>query len=77
MLEASYLPQGQLLPALAPGMTVAERQRQAASEQAQTYGESYSAALNALLAGAAGQAELLGQLGTGIGQSAASSLFKL
>ena len=77
LLEASYLPQGQLLAALQPGMTVAERQRQAASEQAQTYGEAYSAAINALLGGAAGQAELLGGLGTGIGSAAAKSLFSI
>lgn len=75
MLEASYLPQGQLLAALQPGMTAAERQRQAVSEQAQTYGETYASAIDALLSAGLGQAGLAGQLGSGLISTAGRGLF--
>jgi len=75
LLEASYLPQGQLLAALEPGMTASERNRQALSEQAQTYGESYASAINALLSSSLGQASLLGDLGSGLVSGGARSLF--
>ena len=77
MLEASYLPQGQLLAALQPGMTTAERQRQSVSEQAQTYGETYASAINALLAASQGQASLYGDLGSGVATQAAKGLFSI
>lgn len=75
MLEASYLPQGQLLAALQPGMTTAERQRQALSEQAQTYGETYASAINALLSAGMGQAGIIGDVGAGLVSKAAAGLF--
>ena len=75
LLEASYLPQGQLLAAIQPGMTAAERQRQSLSEQAQTYGETYASAINALLSSGVGQAKLLGDIGGGIAGQAARGLF--
>lgn len=75
LLEASYLPQGQLLAAIQPGMTAAERQRQSLSEQAQTYGETYASAINALLSSGIGQAKLLGDIGSGIAGQAARGLF--
>ncbi len=75
LLEASYLPQGQLLAAIQPGMTAAERQRQSLSEQAQTYGETYASAINALLSSGVGQAKLLGDIGSGIAGQAARGLF--
>lgn len=75
MLEASYLPQGQLLAGIEPGMTTAERQRQSLSEQAQTYGETYAAAINALLSSGLGQAKLIGDVGSGVAGSAARGLF--
>jgi hypothetical protein len=75
MLEASYLPQGQLLAALQPGMTTAERQRQALSEQAQTYGETYASAINALLSAGMGQADIIGNVGSGLVSRAAAGLF--
>ena len=75
LLEASYLPQGQLLAAIEPGMTAAERQRQSLSEQAQTYGETYASAINALLSSGVGQAKLLGDIGSGIAGQAARGLF--
>ena len=49
MLAAGYVPQAQLIGALQPGMTAAERQRQAISEQAGAYGETYVSGLEALL----------------------------
>ena len=77
LLETAYVPQGQLLAALEPGMTTAERQREALSEQAQTYGESYAAGIDALLAAAIGQADLLGQSGSGLITGGAKGLFSL
>jgi len=76
MLAAGYVPQAQLLGALQPGMTAAERQRQALSEQAGAYGETYTSGLEALLTAAQAQANLAGTLGTGIAGSALGSLFK-
>lgn len=77
LLETAYVPQGQLLAAIEPGMTTAERQREALSEQAQTYGESYAAGIDALLAAAIGQADLLGQSGSGLISGGAKGLFSL
>jgi hypothetical protein len=76
-LEASYLPQGQLLAALEPGMAASERRREALSEQAQTYGESYASAIDALLSSSIGQASLLGDLGGGLVSGGSRSLFSL
>ena len=63
MLAAGYVPQAQLLNALQPGMTAAERQRQALSEQAGAYGETYTTGLEALASVSLGQASLAGGLG--------------
>ena len=60
MLSAGYVPQAQLLNALQPGMTAAERQRQALSEQAGAYGETYTTGLEALLQSNLAQANLAG-----------------
>ena len=76
MLAAGYVPQAQLLNALQPGMTAAERQRQAMSEQAGAYGETYVSGLQALLQSGLGQADLVGSLGSGIASSALGGLFK-
>lgn len=75
LLEASYLPQGQLLAALQPGMTAAERQRQSLSELAQTYGETYASGINALLSAEMGRADIVGDVGAGLISRAASGLF--
>ena len=75
MLSAGYVPQAQLLNALQPGMTAAERQRQALSEQAGAYGETYATGLEALLQANLGQASLAGGLGSEIAKSSLSSLF--
>ena len=75
MLAAGYVPQAQLLNALQPGMTTAERQRRALSEQAGAYGETYTTGLEALLQANLGQANLAGGLGSEIAKSSLSSLF--
>jgi hypothetical protein len=75
MLAAGYVPQAQLLSAVQPGMTAAERQRQAMSEQAGAYGETYATGLQALLQSGLGQGNLVGNLGTGLVSSALGGLF--
>ena len=74
MLSAGYMPQAQLLNALQPGMTTAERQRQALSQQAGAYGETYASGLQALLQSGLGQADLAGTLGTGIAEQGVKGL---
>jgi hypothetical protein len=74
MLAAGYVPQAQLLGAVQPGMTAAERQRQAISEQAGTYGETYVSGLQALLQSGLGQADLAGTLGTSIAEQGVKGL---
>ena len=76
MLAAGYVPQAQLLSALQPGMTAAERQRQAMAQQAGAYGETYTSGLDALLQSGLGQANLVGALGSGLASSALGGLFK-
>jgi hypothetical protein len=75
MLAAGYVPQAQLLSAVQPGMTAAERQRQAMSEQAGAYGETYATGLQALLQSGLGQGTLVGNLGSGLVSSALGGLF--
>ena len=76
MLSAGYMPQAQLLNALQPGMTTAERQRQALSEQAGVYGETYTSGLEALLQSSLAQANLAGGVGGQLGSAALSGLFR-
>ena len=76
MLAAGYVPQAQLLNALQPGMTTAERQRQALSEQAGAYGETYTTGLEALLQSALAQANIAGGVGGQLGSAALGGLFK-
>ena len=76
MLAAGYIPQAQLLSALEPGMTMAERQRQALTQQASAYGETYSTGLEALLQSALGQAGLYGGFGTSLATAALGGLFQ-
>ena len=75
MLAAGYVPQQQLVTALQPGMTAAERARQAISEQAGTYGETYATGLEALLQSGLGQANLAGGFGSSIASAALGGLF--
>ena len=75
MLAAGYVPQAQLLGAIEPGMTAAERQRQAISEQTGAYGETYTSGLQALLSAGLGQADIASGLGSSLAETALSSLF--
>jgi len=75
MLAAGYVPQAQLLNALQPGMTAAERQRQAMSEQAGAYGQTYTSGLEALLQAGLGQANIAGGVGGNIASAALGGLF--
>ena len=75
MLGAAYIPQAQLLNALQPGMTTAEQMRQAQQAQATTYGQTYAAGVDALLASGLGQANLAGGFGTSLASTALGSLF--
>jgi len=74
MMAAGYVPQAQLLNALQPGMTAAERQRQAQAQQAQTYGQTYASGLEALLQAGLGQANLAGGFGSNIATAALGGL---
>ena len=76
MLSAGYVPQAQLLNALQPGMTTAERQRQALSEQAGAYGETYASGLEALLQSSLAQANIAGGVGGQLGSAALGGLFR-
>ena len=75
MLAAGYVPQAQLLNALQPGMTAAERARQAQAQQAQTYGQTYASGLEALLSSGLAQANLAGGFGSSIATTALGGLF--
>jgi hypothetical protein len=75
MLAAGYVPQAQLLNALQPSMTAAERQRQAISQQAGTYGQTYASGLEALLQAGLGQANIAGGVGGRIASAALGGLF--
>jgi hypothetical protein len=75
MLAAGYMPQAQVLAGIQPGMTAAEQRRQALSEQAGTYGQTYAAGLEALLQSGLGQANLAGGFGADIAKTALGGLF--
>jgi hypothetical protein len=75
MLASSYLPQSQLLNALQPGMTAAEQRRQAISQQAGMYGQTYATGLQGLLAAATGQANIAGGVGGSMLSGAMGGLF--
>ncbi len=75
MMAAGYVPQAQLLGALQPGMTAAERERQARSEQAGAYGQTYASGLEALLQSGLGQASLAGGFGSNLATTALGGLF--
>jgi len=75
MMAAGYVPQAQLLGALQPGMTAAEQRRQAISQQAGTYGQTYTSGLEALLQAGLGQANIAGGVGGRIASAALGGLF--
>lgn len=66
LLGASYVPQAQMLNALQPGMQAAAQEQAARLTGAGMFGESYASGIDALLASAMGQANLMGSLGSGL-----------
>lgn len=75
MLAAGYVPQAQLLGASQPGMTAAERRRQAISQQTGAYGETYASGIQGLLQSALAQANIAGGVGGSIAKAALGGLF--
>ena len=75
MLAAGYVPQAQLLSGLQPGITAAEQRRQALSQQAGAFGETYATGLEALLQSALGQANIAGMVGGSIATQSLGGLF--
>lgn len=75
MLAAGYVPQAQLLGAVQPGMTAAERRRQAISEATGAYGETYASGIQALLQSALAQANIAGGVGGRMTEASLGGLF--
>jgi hypothetical protein len=65
-LMGSYLPQQQMLAALSPGQTAAGAAQQAQLYGTGLFGEATASGIDALLASALGQANLMGEAGTGL-----------
>lgn len=65
-LGASYIPQAQLLAATQPAMTTAQLAQRGQLEGAGLFGEAQMSGLEALLSSGLGQANLFGQIGTGL-----------
>ena len=65
-LAGSYLPQQQLLAALAPGQTAAAQQQQAQLYGTGLFGEATASGIDALLGANLGRANLVGSAGTGL-----------
>lgn len=65
-LAGSYLPQQQLLAALAPGQTAAAAQQQAQLYGTGLFGEATASGIDALLGANLGRANLVGAAGTGL-----------
>ena len=65
-LGAGYVPQAQMLSALAPGQTAAAAQQQAQLYGTGLFGEATASGIDALLGSALGQANLLGAAGSGL-----------
>ena len=65
-LMGSYMPQQQMLSALSPGLTSAAQQQQAQLYGTRLFGEATASGIDALLASGLGQANLIGQAGTGL-----------
>jgi hypothetical protein len=65
-LTGSYLPQAQLLAALSPGQTAAAQQQQAQLYGTGLFGEATASGIDTLLASGLGQANLIGEAGTGL-----------
>lgn len=66
LIGASYLPQAQMLNAIQPGMEAAGQEQAGRRTGASMFGESYASGIDALLASAMGQSNLMGSLGSGL-----------
>ena len=66
LLGASYVPQAQMLNAIQPGMGAAAQEQAGRLTGAGMFGESYASGIDALLASAMGQSNLMGSLGSGL-----------
>ncbi len=75
LMQAGYVPQQQLLQGITPGMTAAEQARQQQNIGAQTFGETYTAGIEAMLQAGLGQAGIAGGFGTALAQGAIGGLF--
>lgn len=73
-MQGQYLPQAALLQAFQPGMQNAQLNQQANQYGAGLFGEASMGGLEALLGSGLGQANLMGQLGTGLLSGAFSGL---
>lgn len=65
-LGAGYIPQAQLIAATQPAMTTAQLAQRGQLEGAGLFGEAQMSGLEALLSSGLGQANLFGQIGTGL-----------
>jgi hypothetical protein len=65
-LGAGYVPQAQMLAAFQPGQTAAAAQQQAQLYGTGLFGEATASGIDALLASSLGQANLMGEAGTGL-----------
>jgi len=65
-LGAGYVPQAQLIAATQPAMTTAQLQQRGQLEGAGLFGEAEMSGLEALLSSGIGQANLMGQIGSGL-----------
>jgi len=66
LLGASYIPQAQMLNAIQSGMGAAAQEQAGRLTGAGMFGESYASGIDALLASAMGQSNLMGSLGSGL-----------
>jgi len=66
LLSAGYVPQAQLIAATQPAMTTAQLAQRGQLEGAGLFGEAEMSGLEALLSSGIGQANLMGQIGTGL-----------
>jgi len=73
-LSGAYLPQAQLLNALAPGQTAAAAQQQAQLYGTGLFGEATASGIDALLGASLGQANLIGTAGAGLLSGAQSGV---
>jgi len=75
LLSAGYVPQAQLIAATQPAMTTAQLAQRGQLEGAGLFGEAEMSGLEALLSSGIGQANLMGQIGTGLLQQSLQPTF--